>query len=105
MSKWERHKSTFALSKVYNANFSLFDRMSVDSGQANPIAKKAVNRTGPSILDILRNRKKSKSPDLMGIEKFVFVLEHGKRRSEVSYREIIDVFHSVDSFHRFINLF
>lgn len=86
MSKWERDKSTFALSKIYNVNFSLFDRLLIKSGQLTQISKKVTNRGGPSILDVLYDQKKSHRPVLMGIEKFVFVFEHKMGRSDVSFQ-------------------
>ncbi|XP_037031769.1 uncharacterized protein LOC119071146 [Bradysia coprophila] len=78
MSNFGRHTSTFALSKIYNVNFSLFERLLIGSGQSTQSTKKVTSRGGPSILDILYTRKKSERPVLMGIEKFVFVLEHRK---------------------------
>ncbi|KAG4070493.1 hypothetical protein HA402_005725 [Bradysia odoriphaga] len=76
MSHFGRYTNTFALSKIYNVNFSLFERLLIGSGQSVQSPKKVTNRGGQSILDILYNRKKSERPVLMGIKKCVFVLEH-----------------------------
>lgn len=88
ISQLEHQTSTFALSKIYNVNFSLFERLLIGSGQLTQSCstiKKVGNRKGPSILDALYDRKKSKCSTLMGINKFVFVLEHKMGGSNVSY--------------------
>lgn len=49
----------------------------IESGAMTSITKKITNQS-PSILDMLNNRKRSDFPVIMGIDKFVFVLEHRK---------------------------
>lgn len=87
IAKMERDTNAFALSKFYNGNYSLFERLLIGSGQPTQSIKKVVKtltkRNGPSILDILYNRKKSECPMLMGVKKFVFVLEHKRGSSNV----------------------
>lgn len=88
MTKSERQTSTFVLSKTYTANFSMFERLLIESDLATTytkkVAKLVTKRKGPSISQILLDRKNSECPVLMGINKFVFVLEYKKGKPSVS---------------------
>lgn len=81
----DRHSNTVALSKLYKTHFSLFDRMINRNGDGMSNTTKNDISRGPSILDILLSKKrKESSPLVIGIEKFVTVLEYKKPKSTVS---------------------